>query len=133
MVKGVVKCSSNCSNPELSGTVDIFSLGTGTWNISAQNLINYPEDLVQDGYYINTTISVEEPADIVVHNDPNFLTNVRYQQSRATIYQYKKVVVTNGSNNYEFKDSMGSETIAGTEWTVPFISIASTGVALMGV
>ena len=126
MVKGVVKCSSNCS-------VDIFSLGTGTWNISAQNLINYPEDLVQDGYYINTTISVEEPADIVVHNDPNFLTNVRYQQSRATIYQYKKVVVTNGSNNYEFKDSMGSETIAGTEWTVPFISIASTGVALMGV
>ena len=130
MVKGVVKCSSNCSNPELSGTVDIFSLGTGTWNISAQNLITYPEGLVQDGYYINTTISVEEPADIVVHNDPNFLTNVRYQWSSPTIYQYKKVV-TDGSITYEFKDSMGrirKRMMA----SVPFISIASTGVQRTG-
>ena len=32
MVKGIVKCSSNCSNPDN----DIFSLGAGRWNISEQ-------------------------------------------------------------------------------------------------
>ena len=61
MVKGVVKCSSNCSNPELPGTVDIFTgLGTGTWNISAVSWAVKANELITGEYYI---ISPLNPAD----------------------------------------------------------------------
>ena len=143
MVKGVVKCSSNCSNPELPGTVDIFTgLGPGTWNISAQNRV-IANNLIIDEYYILSPIEPQVATGlsyINVHDETPFASTVIYLTNfSSTIFRYKGsymdgialgddhilyefVAVTSESGYFYAADGDGSRD--GNY----FVSIATTGV-----
>ena len=109
MVKGIVKCSSNCSNPDN----DIFTLGPGTWNISEQNRMLSPDDLEINGYYIISPIM--GAADISVGPlDGQFASVVSYRTvggaapyPSPTIIKYNGMTVGGVPGPYEFTDSKG--------------------------
>ena len=135
MVKGIVKCSSNCSNPELSGTAvkdifeldpgtavkDIFELDPGTWNISAQSRVD-PSKLIKNDYYIISPLDHGIVAGlnyIKVHDEAIYADTVIYDVTmdvtalntpEPTIYRFDLFGddgydLGEDSKMYEFKDS----------------------------
>ena len=143
MVKGVVKCSSNCSNPELSGTgeKDIFTLGPGTWNISAPLLGLLPPisegDFDDGGYYIFVSddawakVRLPTSAVITVVSGQGAVVDKLIAEQLGAVALFKwngnKFIHSNGDGFSWSQIEDGN----GVDTTVP-IPIASTGVQITG-